>query len=245
MVVLLAAVQLGVVALLSLIANSLTTEGAWATFAPDLTVGILTTLGLGALLWVFTHRLERGAEDRALMVSRRREAESGWNALRPRVAIVLWHGSVTRAVMSSTELGTTPRRLVEMTADKPLESWFEVLDDSLIALLRRVVAESETAYIQGERLDSVLESVLVPLHPAAWRNLAMLLRTQAQGVSRADVLPYLPFVPTLIDWSICLTIARSSPELQDAWLAYKRTLERLQDAVTNAHREFAPYLLSR
>lgn len=74
----LSAVMIGNVFVLSVISEINFAGVSWSTFLPDLIVGILTTGGLGVLLYFFTRRIEISAEQRGRRLSLMSEWRATW-----------------------------------------------------------------------------------------------------------------------------------------------------------------------
>ncbi len=121
MIALLSAVMVGDLLLFEAIAASVTVEGAWASFVPDLLVGLITTVGLGFVLFMLTRRIETSADARAARQVVLKEWRDAWLHLDEAIVITK-EVRATLESLSDLHLGMQlaalpPARLAEWKAE--------------------------------------------------------------------------------------------------------------------------------
>lgn len=152
MLCVLSAVMVGVLGLMSLILNQAVVPAGWETFTSDLVVGIITTGGLGLLLWWFTRRIDRDAGKREnLQLARVR-----WAVVVRRVAMIVNTEDFEANVLDASDLGPIARDLVALLQDEPLTEWSSTLALEEISQVNSALHQLETALALGRRLNSAI-----------------------------------------------------------------------------------------
>lgn len=135
----------------------------WDTFVPDLIVGLFTGLVVGVILAYLQSRATRKRE--------RREVELRWEALRPRVGAQLLNPWDRRVMGESlTEFANRTDALRDLTAEVPLASWAEILDDQELRDLHELMKVSTQLWGAAPKFDGFLRAaVSMYLHqPQGW-----------------------------------------------------------------------------
>jgi hypothetical protein len=150
MLFLLSVVMIGDVALLALVANSIKYTDAWASFVPDLLVGVITTGGLGLLLWQLTRRLEQSAD----RISAKRQASSSWRTLARRLATVVNTEDFELDPEDASSLGPVADRVIQLLEEEPLDEYFALLEHDEIKRASAALVALETARGLGRGVNA-------------------------------------------------------------------------------------------
>jgi len=157
MLALLSLVGIGDLLLLVLISASVTVEGSWASFAPDLLVGLVTTGGLGLALYFYTQRLERSFEERAS----RRALLNDWFSKRLELGQARAIDEFARPSLDSLSdlaLGNS----LAVISPKQLIDWTGVAKgDSELSCLVRAATNAAYARQFGLRLEARIAALAV------------------------------------------------------------------------------------
>lgn len=137
----------------------------WDTFVPDLLVGLFTGLVVGGILAYLQSRSARKRE--------RRETELRWEALRPRVGAQLLNPWDRRVMGDSlTEFASRTDALRDLTAEVPLASWAEILNDQELRDLHELMKVSTQLRGAAPKFDGFLNAAIAMyLHqPNGWQG---------------------------------------------------------------------------
>lgn len=137
----------------------------WDTFVPDLIVGLFTGLVVGVILAYLQSRSARKRE--------RRETELRWEALRPRVGAQLLNPWDRRVMGDSlTEFASRTDTLRNLTAEVPLASWAEILNDQELRDLHELMKVSTQLRGAAPKFDGFLNAAIAMyLHqPRGWQG---------------------------------------------------------------------------
>lgn len=178
MLVVLSAVMMGDVALLSLIGASLQDVEGWATFAPDLVVGLITTGVLGLVVWSITHRIETNLESR----NAQRTARNRWSVIQRRVTNAVNTLDFADDVTDASRLGPVADALIQILENEPLAEWAQLLNSAEILQLNATLARLERTVSMG---TAVNDSIRFWFVTSSWSVKVSLEQVRAIQIGRA------------------------------------------------------------